>query len=349
MTGWTKAEPEGLRQTIRDAITQGKAGEMTSTERAGSPGSEIAYPEVQMHVVRPTEPVTGRVVRNELCVGRKAASFVRHVEIDVSGTPLEKSFRAGQSFGVIAPGEDAKGKPHKVRLYSIAAPTAGEDGNGCVLSTTVKRVLDENWEDHKLFLGVASNYICDCQEGDEILVSGPNGKRFLIPAKPEDHDYVFIATGTGIAPFRGMLLDLLNSGCQSRIVLIMGVPYATDLIYDDFFRDLESKHTNFTYVTALSRHNQPDGKGPMYVQGRLETDRELLAPILRSDRALVYACGLAGMELGIFQEMARLLEGEDLEQYLQCDADALADVASWTRKMIHKQVKPTRRVFLEVY
>jgi hypothetical protein len=64
------------------------------------------FPEVQMNLVTPKAPVTGTVVKSEVCLkgGRKSASFVRHVEIDISGTPLEGQCRAGQSFGVIAPG-----------------------------------------------------------------------------------------------------------------------------------------------------------------------------------------------------------------------------------------------------
>lgn len=316
---------------------------------SGSPGSEIELPDVRMHVVRPTEPVVGRIVRNEVCTNPKAAGFVRHVEIDVSGTALAGGFRAGQSFGVLPPGVDERGQAHKVRLYSIASPTRGEDGRGAVIATTVKRTIDEHWETHKLFLGVASNYLCDAQVGDQVRVSGYNGKRFVVPTKAEEHDYVFFATGTGIAPFRGMALDLLESGCASRIALVMGAAYRTDLLYDTFFRELAARHANFTYIPAISRQAQEDGRGPMYVQQRLSTDRERLLPLLDGKRGLVYVCGIAGMELGIFQEMARLLPEDLRDQYVQCDAEALTDIGSWTRKMIHKQVRPTRRVFLEVY
>ena len=94
------------------------------------------FPEVEMNLVTPKAPVTGTVVKSEVCLkgGRKSASFVRHVEIDVGGTVLEGKCRAGQSFGVVAPGEDENGKPHKVRLYSLASPTWGEDGEGKIIS-----------------------------------------------------------------------------------------------------------------------------------------------------------------------------------------------------------------------
>ncbi|MBX3357696.1 MAG: hypothetical protein KF745_04630 [Phycisphaeraceae bacterium] len=326
---------------------------------AGDHSEKIDLPEVSMHIVRPVEPVQARVVKSELCTSRKAAGVVRHIELDVSGTPLVGTFIPGQSFGVIPPGVDENGRPHKVRLYSVASPTRGEPSgpHGAVISTTVKRTIDEHWESHRLFLGVASNFMCDAQVGDTMMVSGPNGKRFILPARIHEHDYLFFATGTGIAPFRGMLIDLLASGAESRITLVMGAPYATDLLYHDFFLDMQSRYPNFQYITAVSRERQSDGHDPLYVQDRLSTDRDRLLPLLDSPRTLIYICGIAGMELGIFQQLALQLRTSVLEQYLHVDADAMAAITTlgrgagggWTRQMIHKQVRPTRRVFMEVY
>ena len=143
-----------------------------------------------------------------------------------------------------------RGTAAKVELYSISAPSNGEDGAGKVLSTTCKRVLEEidmkgtdpDHPDrelkHQLFTGSCSNYLCNLQEGDEVMVTGPAGKRFLLPEEPERHDYLLLATGTGIAPFRGMIKDLLEAPTPSKsdVHLVMGVPYTTDLLYDDFFR-----------------------------------------------------------------------------------------------------------------
>jgi ferredoxin--NADP+ reductase len=171
----------------------------------------------------------------------------------------------------------------------------------------------------------------------------------LVPTAAGEHDYVFFATGTGIAPFRGMVLDLLKSGVKSKVVLVMGSPYATDLLYDELFRKLEAEHSNFRYLTAVSRESQRDGEGKLYVQDRIRTHRDELVPLLSGERALVYVCGLAGMEIGIFQQMARVLTEGALEQYLQVDASVRGDVGSWDRKLLNKQLKATRRVFLEVY
>ena len=315
-----------------------------------------AFPTVEQHLVKPTAPAVGRVVSSALCTagGRKAAGIVRHVEIDVSGTPLAGRFRAGQSFGVIPPGFDDRGKAHKVRLYSIASPTAGEDGSGGVLATTVKRLVEEHWEEPGLFQGVASNYLCSLREGDEVMVSGPAGKRFLLPDDPSSHDYLFFATGTGIAPFRGMLGDLVAADAGSNATLVLGSPYASDLLYHEQMLEMEASHPWMRYVTAVSRERQADHDGTMYVQDRIDQDplgdREgsILAS-LTSERTLIYVCGIAGMEIGIFRKLAAVLSGDELAKYVEIDPEVADDPQSWSRKMVHRQIRPTSRMLLEVY
>lgn len=330
-------------------------------------------PEVKMHVCMPASPTQGVVVSNERCTaGRKPAGFVRHVVIDTSGTPLAGSFVAGQSFGILPPGVDAKGHPHKVRLYSLASPRHGEDGKGALVATTVKRLIDEHHESGKLFLGVASNYLCDAKPGDTVRLTGPSGKRFVLPADPSAHDYVFFATGTGIAPFRGMIKELFETPGRDplavKVTLVMGAAYASDLLYDQELRAIADRHPGFRYLTAISRETQETsvGRRTLYVQDRIGLEPEL-KELLRGERTLVYVCGIAGMELGILRAIATELgdsSGVGAAGYLEWDAqvgDGLevgetpagskvgVGVGAWTRRMLHKQVRPTRRVFLEVY
>ncbi|MCC6426909.1 MAG: hypothetical protein IT435_08805 [Phycisphaerales bacterium] len=323
----------------------------SAAQQEKHPGPRLR--EARMHLHNPADPGTGVVVSSELCTKGKSASCVRHIVVDVSQSRLSGAFLSGQSFGVLPPGNDAKGRPHQVRLYSIAAPTTGEDGDGRHVSTTVKRTVDEHWESHKLFLGVASNYLCDLQVGDSVRITGPSGKRFVLPANPQDHDYLFFATGTGIAPFRGMLLDLLRPKagppCKGRMALLMGVPYEMDLLYDGLFTDLAREHDNFRYHTAFSRHAQADMNRTLYVQQRLEAQRDELSAMLASPRTLIYICGIVGMEVGIFQSLARILPPEALEQYLSIAPEVRGSIDSWTRVMVNRQIKPTRRVFTEVY
>ena len=65
----------------------------------------------------------------------------------------------GQTIGILPPGADANGRPHHVRLYSVASPREGERPRYNNLSLTVKRVTEDH--DGKPVRGVASNYLCD--------------------------------------------------------------------------------------------------------------------------------------------------------------------------------------------
>lgn len=316
--------------------------------------------DVSMHLVLPADPVTGTVVKNELCMRGKSASYVRHVCVDVSGTPLEGNFRAGQSFGVIPAGLDGHGKPHKMRLYSIASPTCGEDGEGQVLSTTCKRLIDEyapqtvrdDTERRGLFLGVCSNYISDLMPGDEVLVTGPAGKRFVLPKDPSKHDFMFLATGTGIAPFRGMVKDLFegpDGALTSDVHLVMGAPYRSDLLYDDFFEAMDTKHPGFHYHRVISREVPAEGSrlGKGYVHHYLDRAVHLHEDLLRRDRTLIYICGLAGMQTGVFQMLAARGLGEG---YLKIKGVCQEmPPEEWEAADIRRWVRPTHRCMLEVY
>ena len=317
------------------------------------PDHAPTLPDVRMNLIRPKAPAISRVVSNELCMNGKSASFVKHLVLDVSGTPLAGNFLAGQSFGVIAPGTDERGRPHKVRLYSVACPSWGEDGDGNLVSTTPKRLIDEyqpqkptdDSTDHRLFLGVCSNYLCDIGEGDQVLVTGPNGKRFLLPEDIEAHNYLFIATGTGIAPFRGMLMELFEGTggpTKARTALVMGTPYTTDLLYEDRFQRLQREHDNFEYHTAISRESDP-----LYVGGLIDRKIDRFAALLEDPRTLIYVCGLEGMQFGIFQALARhgLADG-----YLNIGEDLAEQPADdWRFSDIKRRIKPTARCMLEVY
>jgi ferredoxin--NADP+ reductase len=199
-------------------------------------------------------------------------------------------------------------------------------------------------------VGVCSNYVCDLKPGDTVLVTGPAGKRFVLPKQPDRHDYLMLATGTGIAPFRGMVLDLLegpDGPVKGEVHLVMGAPYRTDLLYDDVFRELAERHSNFHYHTVISREVMADGRPQGYIHHYLDREVFLHEDLLRRDRTLMYVCGLAGMQTGVFQTMARLGVGE---QYLKVK-DELADVppADWTSEQIKRYVRPTHRCMLEVY
>lgn len=306
---------------------------------------QIKLPEVELNIHTPKDPVEVPIVENRICTKESSPNFVRHVVFDISGTDLVGRVRVGQSVGILPPGTDENGRAHKLRLYSVASPTAGENGQPNLISTTVKRTIEE-LEDHSLYLGVCSNYLADLQPGDTVRMTGPSGRRFLLPENAGDFNYIFFATGTGIAPFRGMVMELLEAGVKNDIVQVFGCPYRTDLLYPEYFEPLHEAHANFHYLPHISREERRADGTKKYVQTCLWDYTDLLDPLLERDNTLIYICGLKGMEAGLYKALAQ----KGLDEYLDV-RDKLVDTdpSDWTEEDIKRRVKPSDRTFVEVY
>jgi ferredoxin--NADP+ reductase len=227
----------------------------------------------------------------------------------------------------------------------VSSPSKGEGGKPHLVSTTVKRANEE--VDGTFYLGVCSNYLCNLKPGDKLKVTGPSGRRYLLPENKEDFNYVFFATGTGIAPFRGMILELFEAGITNQVALVFGCPYRTDLIYPKYFNDMEGKHDNFHYIKMISREDRRKDGSKYYVQTAIEDRADVLDPILSKENTLIYLCGMKGMESGIYHNLAkrghmgyiRFFRGEP----------ASSDPNEWTWDEVKKHLKPSERTFEEVY
>lgn len=307
---------------------------------------EITLPEVELNIYSPKDPIEAKVVENYIVTKESSPNYVRHITFDVSGTDLEGRVRVGQSIGVLPPGKDERGKPHKLRLYSVSSPTKGEKGKQHLISTTVKRSIDEI-NDHKIYLGIASNYLADLSPGDPVKLTGPSGRRFLLPENAAEFNYLFFATGTGIAPFRGMIMELFeDKDFNNDVVLNFGCPYRTDYLYYDYFTKMAEEQENFHYLTCVSREERRKDGSKNYVQSVLEDHEDLLGPLLKKDNTLIYICGLKGMQVSIYHKLAKL----GYREYLVIREPLIdMDPAEWKYEDIKRKVKPADRTFEEVY
>ncbi|MBI4057634.1 MAG: ferredoxin--NADP(+) reductase [Elusimicrobia bacterium] len=272
---------------------------------------------IPINLYRISSPLAVEVIENRRLTaesrGRK--NDVRHLVFKFNGS---YPCIPGQSAGILPPGIDSRTKrPNSPRLYSVASPSTGDHGDGKTFSLCVTRHFWENPQTGEKDLpGAASNYLCDLRVGDKVKVTGPTGKHFLLPGDFGVRDFIFVATGTGIAPFRGMLIDLFQQGYERNVWLILGVPYKDCLLYDDEFRAFAVKYPKFTYLTAISREeNNPFSsevqtrQNKMYVQVRMYEYREKLLKILSGSNSMMYLCGLKGMEEGIFPVLNALGKG----------------------------------------
>ena len=78
---------------------------------------------IPVNIYRPKTPLTSTCLSNEELVQEGGEGTVRHITFDLSDSDFH--YLEGQSLGIIPEGIDAKGKPHKLRLYSIASTRHG--------------------------------------------------------------------------------------------------------------------------------------------------------------------------------------------------------------------------------
>jgi NAD(P)H-flavin reductase len=125
--------------------------------------------------------------------------------------------------------------------------------------------------------------------GDPINIKGPKG-RFLL--QPDAKRCVFVASGTGLAPFMSML-DTLRDRDQTRdVILLHGASYDHDLAWRDELEGLErGDHFPLRYIATVSRPQHcPDWRG---CTGRVETilEGQLDTFRLTPETATLYLCG----------------------------------------------------------
>jgi ferredoxin-NADP reductase len=98
--------------------------------------------------------------------------------------------------------------------------------------------------------GIFSPWLFEQEPGATVEMKGPLG---YFTWKQPVGDSVLVATGTGIAPFRGMLASYLASGGDKQITLVFGVRYEETILYRAEFEQLASEYQNFRFVPTLSR------------------------------------------------------------------------------------------------
>lgn len=229
-------------------------------------------------MMSPFQTYTARLLRTV-----PLSEFTRHLEFEMSQAP-RFGFVAGQWLSMkqnTPEGEEI------TRAYSIAS--APEENNRFALC--LNRVQD----------GFMSNFLCDMKEGQEIRCQGPFGDFIL---RPPLRDTVFIATGTGIAPFRGMLHWLLADPSRhqyKQFWLVFGNRTEADIYYHGEFQELASRHPHFHYLPTLSRadSNWQGLRGyvqehvPAIVHGRGEMHAYIcgLEKMVKANRELLKSLG----------------------------------------------------------
>ncbi len=217
------------------------------------------------------------------------SGLTKHLQFEIEGVP-SFDFLPGQ-FVSMKMEHDGR---EITRAYSIASTPGAEP----CFDVCLNRVQD----------GYFSNFLCDLSKGATVKVHGPHGYFVL---KNPVRDSIFIGTGTGVAPLRGMLRWLFEDPSRNggrEFWLVFGVRRREDLYYHDEFLQMEREHSNFHYVPALSRPDEGWTGAKGYVQDHVRQ-------IVKDRKDLdAYICGLKNM--------------------VQANRDLLVKELGWERKSV---------------
>lgn len=305
---------------VPQASNGSNAPAKTSQKKSMTKAAAKDKKKVPVNIYKPKNPYVGKCLSNDELVKEGGVGTVRHLKFDISGGDLH--YLEGQSIGIIADGQDDKGKPHKIRLYSIASTQHGDDVDDKTVSLCVRQLEYKDPETGETVQGVCSTFLCNLDVGQDVKITGPVGKEMLLADDPEAN-IVMMGTGTGIAPFRAYLWRMFkdrereaNPDYQfnGKAWLIFGIPKSENILYREELEEMQAKYPdNFEITYAISREQQNSEGGRMYIQHRVAENAEKLWKMVQDEKTYVYICGLKGMEDGIDAAMAAEASKEGIE------------------------------------
>jgi benzoyl-CoA 2,3-epoxidase subunit A len=264
---------------------------LLASAHAGAGGKVIApvsAAKPAVNLFRREKPAMATVQGNFRITAESTESDIRHIVLGFGETQFP--VLEGQSIAIVPPGTQPNGKPHEVRLYSIASARDGEKRNGNNVSLTIKRVPG----------GVGSNFMCNLKVGDKVQVTGPFGSTFLMP-NDANANVIMICTGTGSAPFRAFTERRRRAapGAPGKFLMFFGARTPEELPY---FGPLQK-----VPASLLEKHlvySRIPGTDKEYVQDRIRKESATVATLLESAATHIFICGLKGMETGVEEAMA---------------------------------------------
>ncbi len=285
-----EADSGDLMEAMEDEISTLLAEAHAGT--GGKPVAPASAAKPSINLFSRAHPATATMQGNFRLTDAQAESDVRHIILNFGDTVFP--VLEGQSIGIVPPGTGENGKPHAIRLYSVASPRGGEKPNANNIALTVKREPD----------GLCSNYLCDRQKGDTVDVTGPFGGTFLMP-NDANANIVMICTGTGSAPFRAFTERRRRAmpGAPGELVLFFGARRPEELPYFGPLRKVPA-----SLLTQQLVYSRLPDRRKEYVQDRMRNCAGDMARLLEDDNTHVFICGLKGMETGVDDAFADICE-----------------------------------------
>jgi benzoate/toluate 1,2-dioxygenase reductase component len=129
--------------------------------------------------------------------------------------------------------------------------------------------------------GVMSHWLEAARPGDKLDLHGPLGSFYLRDAQ---RPLLFLAGGTGLAPFLSMLEVLARTAPQQKVHLIYGVTRDLDLVQVEAIEAYTAKLANFSFATVVAHEDSTHPRKGWVTQ-------HIPADALNDGDVDVYLCG----------------------------------------------------------
>jgi ferredoxin/flavodoxin---NADP+ reductase len=194
--------------------------------------------------------------------------------------------------------DDAAAAPYAPGQYATLGLVDGERMIQRPYSMAAPHRAEGAWEFHvrRVRGGALTERLWEVPPGGRLQLGMPRGRFTADPgdARPR----LFVATGTGIAPFVAMIRDDLAGGRRRHTVVVHGVAHADELGFSDLLAALDADHrSRIRYLPTISRPTEPRNAAWSGATGRAETTLADRWASLGLDRGhfVAYLCGNPGM------------------------------------------------------
>lgn len=196
----------------------------------------------------------------------------------------------GQYVQLLTPAYE-KSSEEVYRAYSISSDPADKS----VIELIIRLVPG----------GICTTYCFEyLQVGDEVKINGPYGDFHL---SDTDTPMVFIAGGSGMAPFKCFLHDMKNTGNKRKATYYFGANVVKELFLIDLMHDFESELEDFRFVPVVAEP-EPDENW----QGQTGLVTEVVQKDLKdAPECEAYLCGSPGMIDAAIKVLLKLGVNED--------------------------------------
>lgn len=186
--------------------------------------------------------------------------------------PDEISFIPGQYIQLLTPVYE-KSKEEVYRAYSVASDPAQKN----IIELIIRLVPG----------GICTTYCFEyLKVGDTVKFNGPYGEFRLTE---NDSEMVFVAGGSGMAPFVSILSDMKNKNIKRKAVYYFGANKVNELFLLDKMKRFEKDLADFKFVPVVYKPEQNwDGQTGLVTEA-------VESSVKNATQCEAYLCGSPGM------------------------------------------------------